>query len=127
MNFDSDQTTLNRQKLLIMIYYSSHAHSISLPGNTVLHILVMQPNKTIACQAMDLILSRDVELDHSLPLDMVPNYKELTPFKLAAKEGNVVVRGVGHGQGGQREDKSNTNKQKHKFKQTAKKSNKKKV
>ena len=86
----------------------------------------MQPNKTIACQAMDLILSRDVELDHSLPLDMVPNYKELTPFKLAAKEGNVVVRGVGHGQGGQREDKSNTNKQKHKFKQTAKKSNKKK-
>ncbi|CAL8360271.1 unnamed protein product [Arctogadus glacialis] len=60
-------------------------------GNTVLHILVMQPNKTIVCQAMDLILSRDVELDHSMPLDMVPNYKELTPFKLAAKEGNVVA------------------------------------
>uniref|UniRef100_A0A8C4Z0F4 Transient receptor potential cation channel, subfamily V, member 6 n=1 Tax=Gadus morhua TaxID=8049 RepID=A0A8C4Z0F4_GADMO len=96
-------------------------------GNTVLHILVMQPNKTNACQAMDLILSRDVELDHSLPLDMVPNYKELTPFELAAKEGNVVVRGVGHGQGGQREDKSNTNKQKHKFKQRAKKSNKKEI
>ena len=78
-----------------MIDYSSLAHSLSLPGNTVLHILVLQPNKTIACQAMDLILGRDVELDHALPLDMVPNYKELTPFKLAAKEGNVVVRRAG--------------------------------
>lgn len=60
-------------------------------GNTVLHILVLQPNKAIACQAMDLIMARDVELDHALPLDMVPNYRELTPFKMAAKEGNIVA------------------------------------
>ncbi|KAM4601327.1 transient receptor potential cation channel subfamily V member 6 [Polymixia lowei] len=60
-------------------------------GNTVLHVLVLQPNKTIACQAIDLILARDAELDQSLPLDMVPNYRGLTPFKLAAKEGNVVA------------------------------------
>ncbi|KAG7263292.1 hypothetical protein CRUP_037816 [Coryphaenoides rupestris] len=50
-----------------------------------------RPNKTIACQAMDLIMARDVELDHALPLDMVPNYRELTPFKMAAKEGNIVA------------------------------------
>ncbi|CAB1334472.1 unnamed protein product [Coregonus sp. 'balchen'] len=60
-------------------------------GNTVLHILVLQPNKTIACMAMDLVLARDVELDQAVPLDMVPNYRGLTPFKLAAKEGNLVA------------------------------------
>lgn len=60
-------------------------------GNTVLHILVLQPNKTIACQAIDLIMARDAELDQSVTLDMVPNYRGLTPFKLAAKEGNIVV------------------------------------
>lgn len=60
-------------------------------GNTVLHILVLQPNKTIACQAIDLIMARDAELDQAVPLDMVPNYRGLTPFKLAAKEGNTVA------------------------------------
>uniref|UniRef100_A0A665W7Y2 Transient receptor potential cation channel, subfamily V, member 6 n=1 Tax=Echeneis naucrates TaxID=173247 RepID=A0A665W7Y2_ECHNA len=60
-------------------------------GNTVLHVLVLQPNKMIACQAIDLIMARDLELDQSLPLDMVPNYRGLTPFKLAAKEGNTVA------------------------------------
>lgn len=64
------------------------------PGNTVLHILVLQPNKTIACQAIDLIMARDAELDQSVSLDMVPNSRGLTPFKLAAKEGNSVVSEV---------------------------------
>uniref|UniRef100_A0A668V6B0 Uncharacterized protein n=1 Tax=Oreochromis aureus TaxID=47969 RepID=A0A668V6B0_OREAU len=60
-------------------------------GNTVLHILVLQPNKNIACQVIDLIMARDAELDQQVPLDMVPNSRGLTPFKLAAKEGNVVI------------------------------------
>ncbi|KAM8847137.1 transient receptor potential cation channel subfamily V member 6 [Synchiropus picturatus] len=60
-------------------------------GNTVLHVLVLQPNKSTACQAIDLIMSRDAELDQSVPLDMVPNFRALTPFKLAAKEGNIVA------------------------------------
>ncbi|XP_029593113.1 transient receptor potential cation channel subfamily V member 6 [Salmo trutta] len=60
-------------------------------GNTVLHILVLQPNKTLACLALDLLLARDVELDQAVPLDMVPNYRGLTPFKLAAQEGNLVA------------------------------------
>lgn len=58
----------------------------------MLHILVLQPNKTLACLALDLLLAHDVELDQTVPLDMVPNYRGLTPFKLAAKEGNLVVR-----------------------------------
>lgn len=60
-------------------------------GNTILHILVMQPNKTIACQVVDLLLCRDAKLDPTIPLDMLPNYRGLTPFKLAAKEGNTVA------------------------------------
>ncbi|RXN28201.1 ephrin type-B receptor 5-like protein [Labeo rohita] len=60
-------------------------------GNTVLHLLVLQPNKTTACQVFDLLMSHDADLDPAIPLDMVPNYRGLTPFKLAAKEGNLVV------------------------------------
>lgn len=71
-----------------------HFSYVFYPGNTVLHVLVLQPNKTIACQAMDLIMARDAELDQSVPLDMVPNSRGLTPFKLAAKEGNSVVSEV---------------------------------
>uniref|UniRef100_A0A8C7X5C0 Transient receptor potential cation channel, subfamily V, member 6 n=1 Tax=Oryzias sinensis TaxID=183150 RepID=A0A8C7X5C0_9TELE len=61
-------------------------------GNTVLHLLVLQPSKTIACQTMDLIMARDAELDQPVPLDMVTNYRGLSPFKLAAKEGNTVFQ-----------------------------------
>ncbi|XP_028452555.1 transient receptor potential cation channel subfamily V member 6 [Perca flavescens] len=60
-------------------------------GNTVLHILVLKPNRTIACQALDLIMARDAELDQPVPIDMVPNNRGLTTFKLAAKKGNTVV------------------------------------
>lgn len=44
------------------------------------------------CQVIDMLLALDAELEPTLPLDMVPNYRGLTPFKLAAKKGNVVVR-----------------------------------
>ncbi|KAF3700622.1 Transient receptor potential cation channel subfamily V member 5 [Channa argus] len=60
-------------------------------GNTLLHILVLQPNRVTACQAIDLIMVRDAELNESVPLDMVPNVRGLTPFKAAAKKGNTVV------------------------------------
>ncbi|KAK2833933.1 hypothetical protein Q5P01_017822 [Channa striata] len=60
-------------------------------GNTLLHVLVLQPNRVTACQAIDLIMVRDAELNESLSLDMVPNARGLTPFKVAAKKGNTVV------------------------------------
>uniref|UniRef100_A0A3Q3KL48 Transient receptor potential cation channel, subfamily V, member 6 n=1 Tax=Mastacembelus armatus TaxID=205130 RepID=A0A3Q3KL48_9TELE len=60
-------------------------------GNTVLHVLVLQPNKMAACQTIDLIMAQDAELNEEVPLDMVHNIRGLTPFKLAAKEGNIVV------------------------------------
>ncbi|XP_073168770.1 transient receptor potential cation channel subfamily V member 6-like isoform X4 [Lepidochelys kempii] len=60
-------------------------------GNTVLHILVFQPNKTFACQMYNLLLSYD-KSDGSLgTLDSIPNSEGLTPFKLAGVEGNTVM------------------------------------
>lgn len=63
-------------------------------GNTVLHVLILQPNKTFACQMYNLLLSYDGRGDHLQPLDLVPNHQGLTPFKLAGVEGNTVVRGA---------------------------------
>ncbi|XP_063152743.1 transient receptor potential cation channel subfamily V member 5 [Candoia aspera] len=60
-------------------------------GNTVLHILVLQPNRTFACQMYNLILSYDKEEGNLEPLDLIPNNEGLTPFKLAGVEGNTVM------------------------------------
>ncbi|XP_055454305.1 transient receptor potential cation channel subfamily V member 5 [Psammomys obesus] len=59
-------------------------------GNTVLHILILQPNKTFACQMYNLLLSYDGG-DHLKSLELVPNHEGLTPFKLAGVEGNTVM------------------------------------
>uniref|UniRef100_A0A8C4LM82 Transient receptor potential cation channel subfamily V member 5 n=1 Tax=Equus asinus asinus TaxID=83772 RepID=A0A8C4LM82_EQUAS len=63
-------------------------------GNTVLHILIFQPNKTFACQMYNLLLSYDGHGDHLQSLDLVPNHQGLTPFKLAGVEGNTVARQI---------------------------------
>lgn len=67
-------------------------HRVPPAGNTVLHILILQPNKTFACQMYNLLLSYDGRGDHLQSLDLVPNHQGLTPFKLAGVEGNTVVR-----------------------------------
>ncbi|KAM3913200.1 transient receptor potential cation channel subfamily V member 6-like [Leptodactylus fuscus] len=60
-------------------------------GNTILHILALQPNQTFSCQMFDLILSYDKEEDNDVDFQTIPNYMGLTAFKLSAAEGNIVM------------------------------------
>ncbi|KAL8202728.1 UNVERIFIED_CONTAM: Transient receptor putative cation channel subfamily V member 6, partial [Gekko kuhli] len=60
-------------------------------GNTVLHILVLQPNKASACQMYNLFLCYTKEHEDLGALDSVPNNEGLTPFKLAGVEGNTMM------------------------------------
>ncbi|KAL2311229.1 hypothetical protein Nmel_002922 [Mimus melanotis] len=60
-------------------------------GNTVLHILVLQPNKTFACHMYSLILSYDRSKEGPASLELIPNNEGLSPFKLAGVEGNTVM------------------------------------
>eukprot|EP00070_Physeter_catodon_P039207 XP_028346101.1 LOW QUALITY PROTEIN: transient receptor potential cation channel subfamily V member 6-like [Physeter catodon] len=60
-------------------------------GNTVLHVLVLQPSKTFACHMYNLLLSYDAYGGHLPSLELVPNHQGLTPFKLAGVEGNTTM------------------------------------
>ncbi|XP_073540909.1 transient receptor potential cation channel subfamily V member 6-like [Phyllobates terribilis] len=56
-------------------------------GNTTLHILVLQPNQSNSCQMFDFFVSQD----GGKTLIDIPNARGLTPLRLAAAEGNVIM------------------------------------
>ncbi|ETE68795.1 Transient receptor potential cation channel subfamily V member 6, partial [Ophiophagus hannah] len=60
-------------------------------GNSVFHILTLQPNKASACQIYDLLLCYDKKEKGQGDPDAVLNYEGFTPFKLAGVEGNTVL------------------------------------
>ncbi|KAG8581161.1 hypothetical protein GDO81_007577 [Engystomops pustulosus] len=76
-------------KLLIVKYGAPVTAQDSL-GNTVLHTLVLQQNKAMACHMYDLILDL-VPLKDSQCAEHLENNDGFTPLKLAANEGNIEM------------------------------------
>ncbi|XP_051999307.1 transient receptor potential cation channel subfamily V member 6 [Xyrauchen texanus] len=81
----------NEEMITMLIKAGANIRAQDSLGNTILHLLVLQHNKTTACQIFDMLMTCDAELEPTVPLDMIPNFRGLTPFKLAAKEGNIVA------------------------------------
>ncbi|XP_040858108.1 transient receptor potential cation channel subfamily V member 6 [Ochotona curzoniae] len=81
----------NEEIVRLLIEHGADIRAQDSLGNTVLHILILQPNKTFACQMYNLLLSYDQHRDHLQSLEFVSNHEGLTPFKLAGVEGNTVL------------------------------------
>ncbi|MEE6487035.1 hypothetical protein FKM82_014776 [Ascaphus truei] len=80
----------NAELVKLLLQHGADPESRDMQGNTVLHILALQPNKMSACQMYDLILS--FHKDKVGPgLEDTCNHFGLTPFKMAAVEGNTVM------------------------------------
>ncbi|KAJ7335363.1 hypothetical protein JRQ81_013304 [Phrynocephalus forsythii] len=75
----------------LLIEYGADIRVQDSLGNTILHILVLQPNKAAACQMYNLFLSYSKQDQKQGDLDSIPNNEGLTPFKLAGVEGNTMM------------------------------------
>uniref|UniRef100_A0A8C5QTB6 Ion transport domain-containing protein n=1 Tax=Leptobrachium leishanense TaxID=445787 RepID=A0A8C5QTB6_9ANUR len=80
----------NAELVRLLLQHGADPTAKDSQGNTILHILAYQPNKMVACQMYNLILSHHKE--HSGPgIEDICNQEGLTPLKMAAVRGNVVM------------------------------------
>ncbi|XP_069057968.1 transient receptor potential cation channel subfamily V member 6-like [Pleurodeles waltl] len=80
----------NTEMVQFLINHRASVRAQDSLGNTILHILTLQPNQKMACVMYDLILSCDSKGSET-GVESIQNTKGLTPFKMAAVEGNSVM------------------------------------
>ncbi|XP_053548767.1 transient receptor potential cation channel subfamily V member 6-like isoform X2 [Bombina bombina] len=80
----------NAELVRLVLQHGADPEARDAHGNTVLHILSLQPNKMAACQMYDLISSYHKE-KVGPGLEDTCNNNGLTPLKMAAVEGNIVL------------------------------------
>ncbi|XP_051889310.1 transient receptor potential cation channel subfamily V member 6-like [Pristis pectinata] len=80
----------NEEIVRILIESGADITAQDTLGNTVLHVLVLQPRSTLVPQMYDLIQSYD-EPESETAVDTIVNKDGLSPFKLAAVKGNIQM------------------------------------
>ncbi|XP_075071221.1 transient receptor potential cation channel subfamily V member 6-like [Mixophyes fleayi] len=80
----------NAELVRLLLQHGADAEAKDSHGNTILHILALQPNKMSACQMYDLIVGYHKEI-FGPGLEDTFNNDGLSPLKVAALEGNTVL------------------------------------
>ncbi|GCC20902.1 hypothetical protein chiPu_0019472 [Chiloscyllium punctatum] len=80
----------NAEIIRILVENGADIRAQDYLGNTVLHVLVLQPKGPFIPQMYDVILSYD-KPENETAVDMIVNRNGLTPIKLAADRGNIQM------------------------------------
>ncbi|XP_069829925.1 transient receptor potential cation channel subfamily V member 6-like [Dendropsophus ebraccatus] len=80
----------NQEIIKLLVENGAPLDSQDSQGNTLLHILVLHPNKSMACKTYDFLVSL-ISKEKTLYLENITNNEGLTPLKLTAQKGDVLM------------------------------------